>query len=431
MGKTTMVAVGVAALLALAAAVGPAVAAPPRIVVTSPARPTVQIGDYYDTWVQLTGTPPLTCRWSMQEGTGAEWKKYLDPQVLSGRGDGGPYKCGAEDIARCPGPDGRGRRLRVVVSNREGEVRSAPLGPRLTLPAPTIGGRPREEKLDEALARGLRWYGDTRSAAWPPIMRVYRRAAGSTTPALIPSDLSNPNKGLPAGSRFVVASFVVSQADDGATYWATSTSACPGVASLTPRTVKSTETVLRVNPRGLRSVLGPAPLCPRWTRAAVADLEGFPLNDGRATRLATCGACVAACSRMVGCNTWVWGAGGGGRDGQCWLKHWKWQFPGLKAPSSPSTVWASGSVSAPKVTCEGSFGSDYGGELLNDGHTFKVRDCAACAAACRDLDGCNVWVFGVVGFRSVRHRECWLKRVPAGERPPSKDGPQWVSGVIR
>lgn len=258
------------------------------------------------------------------------------------------------------------------------------------------------------------------------------------------------------GTVTMAVTWVVSEEDSGVTLFAvTSPSVCgagspdgdggrgppPGAAS-----ERSEETRLVVSRGGLASPFGDEPLCAPGTAAVRGELDGIRLNDGTAWRAASCADCLSSCRRAPGCDTWVWGApGGGAAAGECWHKKAATADGAvtLRAPlvrASESAAAAAGAVaSSPYISgeasanppCEGDWGVQYGGEDLNDGAAAVMTSCAACAAACRRRPGCNVWAYGVAGYRSAVARQCWLRRVADAASPPRlRGGVEWLSGVI-
>lgn len=296
----------------------------------------------------------------------------------------------------------------------------------------------------------LAWH--VTAATIPPSLVLYRRRRGqasavAVTPSYTRGGIEWPRQWPlpehPMQFRHAVATWTATDADEGAELYAEATLTCGGGGgggSRKNRTqvLRSTPTRLVTTSRGLPTVTGAAPLCPVSARAARVDLAGMLLNDGAVTRQPSCAACRAACVRLPGCAVWVWGAARGGRHRQCWLKAAKLVGDrniraGAAAMRVPTggTPWAAGTIPVRerRATCRGDYGVDLAGEVLVAGDTHRVADCVACAAACRATPRCNVWVYGVVGYRSARHRQCWLKRSWYPVRPKNNpDARLWVSG---
>jgi len=283
------------------------------------------------------------------------------------------------------------------------------------------------------------------AATIPPSMVLYRRRRGQASAAAVKPSRTNAGRGWWRQTsnqfRLVIADWTATDADDGAELYAEATLTCGGGPGKNrTQVLRSTTTRLVITSRGLPPVTGAAPLCPASARAGRVDLDGVLLNDGAAARQPTCAACRAACVRFPGCAVWVWGAARGGRHRQCWLKAAELVGQGsrragaaaVRVPTA-ATPWAAGTIPdrERRARCSGDYGVDVAGEVLVAGDTHRVADCTACEAACRATFGCNVWVYGVVGYRSARHRQCWLKRTSfPTRRKNSPDARLWVSGVF-
>ncbi|GAB0490650.1 hypothetical protein MMPV_001887 [Pyropia vietnamensis] len=177
----------------------------------------------------------------------------------------------------------------------------------------------------------------------------------------------------------------------------------------------------------------PLPTCGGPAKGtSTADLDGWLLNDGSTAATAgDCSTCRSRCAAMPGCNVW------------CWLKRRRPLAgqPPVKPPASgrdtpAPAVWLSGTVDErDPPACPGRWGADVDGEVVRAGTANRQTTCAGCRAACAADMRCNVWVWGFKGFRSERHTECWLKRVPDVESLVYKAGSfkstsQWLSGTI-
>lgn len=413
------VAAGGVALLSLV--IQPAAAATaPTITVQPPAMLTGEIFDFVSVDVQASGTPPLTYQWQQQSVRGGPW---ASSELQT--------KSTLTVFVTCPELGGDGvERWRVIVSNAAGSVTSRTFELRPVLPRPTVSVRADATPFNVSTEALVRVWASTRTQLSPDI-RLFQVAPGREVGAdvLISWTRTRP------GSRSSEYRWVASEDDDGTAYFAVATASCPDMATLEAVPTQSDRARVSVALHGLPSVLGPPPGCPRGSYALRGDLDGRPLNDGTRTRTPTCAACRARCRALPGCNTWVWGAGGGGRDRQCWLKaaadgSLRFQYARLKRPATAASPWVSGQLLFP-TRCPGTYDVDYDGEVLNDGAAFQVDSCIDCQAACRARPGCNVWVYGVVGFPSTRHRQCWLKRTADPARPVAKPGPPlWLSGTL-
>jgi len=401
---------------------GPPLKALPNITGQPSATVSATVGDDFFLYVLAKGPPPLAYEWQEQYVPGGPWFN-ADP------GNAKQAPLYESYSTSCP-PAGSDRFwVRAVVSNAAGAVTSRPtevwLSTSSVFFSPKGGGA---VALKASTVATLTWTAFASSRVVPDV-QVFRLGRGDLRSV---PEATSWSEGSEA-RRTVTLSWVPSEDGDGAVYYAVASTSCSGLRVPPFKTAESGRTRVSVSLGGLASVLTSPPRCPRGSRAVRGDMDGLALNNGNTESAPSCALCRLACVALPGCDVWVWGSGGGGRDRQCWLKKGKpvrdTRSPrvALKdAASAGRSVWVSGEVSPP-APCPGRWGWDHGGEVLVDGSVFKVDTCTACAAACAAWPGCNVWVFGAVTLGSDRHRQCWLKR---SNNWASKQNWRWVSGRI-
>jgi len=401
---------------------GPPLKALPSIAQQPSATVAATVGDTFFLSVVAKGRPPLAYEWQKQYNRGGPWVN-ADP------GNAKQAALYESYGTSCPPLGSDHLWMRVVVSNAAGSVTSRPSEVRLSMSSvffsPRSGGA---VAVKASTVATLTWTAFASSLVVPDV-QVFRLGRGDLRSV---PEATSWSEDLEAG-RTVTLSWVPSEDDDGAVYYAVASTSCSGSRVPPSKTAQSGRTRVSVSLGGLASVLTSPPRCPRGSRAVRGDMDGLALNNGNTESAPSCASCRLACVALPGCDVWVWGTGGGGSDRQCWLKKGKpvrdTQSPrvALKDPASAGrAVWMSGEVSPP-APCPGTWGWDLGGEVLVDGSVFKVDTCTACAAACAARPGCNVWVFGAVSLGSDRHRQCWLKR---SNNWASMKNWRWVSGRI-